>query len=74
MIVAGATHSSKKHKLENKSELIETYKHMQQKGDIKNYLTYNISENNFKKLCKSQIFAKKMLNSTEKMLKVSDKN
>ena len=71
-LIAGATHSSEEiYKLKNKSKLIETYKHMQQKGDIKNYLTYNISENNFKKLCKSQIFAKKMLNSTENLLRES---
>ena len=44
-LIAGATHSSEEiYKLKNKSKLIETYKHMRQKGDIKNYLTYNISE------------------------------
>ena len=71
-LIAGATHSSEEiYKLKARSKLIETYKHMQQKGDIKNYLTYNISEDKFKKLCKSQSFAKKMLNSTENQLKQS---
>ena len=69
-LIAGATHSSEEiYKLKNKSKLIETYKNMEQIGDIKNYLTYNISETNFKKICKSTAFAKRMLNTTEDLLK-----
>ena len=71
-LLAGGTHSPKElYSIKNKSYLLDMYTNLTQKGDIKNYLTYNINKKDFQSLCREKKVSKKALNDTRDLLAYS---
>lgn len=71
-LLAGGTHSPEElYNIKSKSYLLDMYTRLKQKGDVKNYLTYNINKKDFRILCREQKLYKKALNDTRDLLAYS---
>ena len=71
-LLVGGTHLPNEIiKLKNKSELLNAYTNLKQKGDVKNYLTYNIKRSEFRNLCKSEKIFKNAIKDTRDLLSYS---
>ena len=71
-LLAGGTHSPNElYNIKNKSYLLDMYTNLTQKGDVKNYLTYNMSKEGFQSLCREKKTSKKALDDTRDLLAYS---